>query len=363
MTLRTDQYHLTASIQSDIDWRIHGQPVYGPGSVIQGQVLLQVFDAQWLKSLDQIRLVFHGTERIQDDTNEVLQRRQLFGSQSKLWANKYPLLLNTEYTFPFYIEIPMIQFPPSMDICQYRCLYTISLFLDQSGCHASKPEINCPILLMPLIETSRSKSPICQRQGKFSLSTPSLDYVPNDTIPINFFLSTDQPLSVSGIQLQLQQTIRTTSGAQAQSILASDQWPLSQPPSSIALSLQLLIPDDATPSVSYSDIVTVSYRLLVRIKERRLLGYSFRQLFDLPIHIGTLGYGIRSPQDLQVYSVFRTAFDGQNSTSSDTRPLLPPPFFIREQQSHGDFLPPYDSTRLPSYEKSSCHPLQPTLVS
>ncbi|KAI8062904.1 hypothetical protein BC940DRAFT_114428 [Gongronella butleri] len=355
--MTSDQYSLTVSIQSDSGWSLHGEPVYGPGSIIQGQVHFRVFDESLLQSLDQVRLVFHSTERvIGRESQTILDRRQLFGSQMRLWEGKHSMILDTEYTYPFYIQLPMVQFPPSLDLPIYRCHYTISIFLDEQEL-SRKPVLNLPIQFLPLLETSQSKSSIYQERDGFGLSTHTLDYVPDDHINLDFLLpsttSTGSSSMPSHVQVELVQSV-SSGGHTIRTAIGSDQVSLSGKGSS--LQLRVHIPDDTTPTVSYSDLVTVSYRLVIRVRERRLLGHSYRQIFDLPIHIGTLGYGVRSPQDMQLYSIFRTTF---SEDSLDTRPMIPAPSFLRDQESQTDFLPPYDSTRLPSYDYICNLPFSP----
>ncbi|ORZ22458.1 hypothetical protein BCR42DRAFT_368369 [Absidia repens] len=370
MSLETDQIRLSIQLQPELGWTIKEENVYGPGSVIQGQVNLEILDPSLIDKADRLRLIFHGSERTRNKaTKQGIRRRQFFGAQRILWEKKNsPLPMHTKHSYSFTLQLPMIQFPPTINSDLYRCYFMTTVFLDQSPFTSDDSNlamVDLELTYMPFIETCLFKTPLTKtitnkssdshRPYNASLSTSALDYVPGDTISMGLTLSSQSPFMA--VQMDLYQVL-LCSEQSSQHLISSLQQPLSTTslstsPSAITqMNLVLTIPIDTTPSFSFSDMVSVSYKLVIRLKEKKsgitgLLSPSpptIYNSFELPIRIGTLGYGIRASSSMEIYSIFKTAFDA----SSDQRPPLPLPAFIKNIE-YEESLPLYQSHRLPTY--------------
>jgi hypothetical protein len=123
-----------------------------------------------------------------------------------------------------------------------------------------------------------------------------------------------------------------------------DQGQSSNRSISSTFDISLPIPVETTPSFSYSPIFSIGYQLQISIKQKKIWS-ALLELPDIPITIGTLGYGIRSSQELKVYSAFKSVFD-QGQDNTDT---LPVPRYLQVVE-YEDCLPPYEDQRLPLYE-------------
>jgi hypothetical protein len=297
---------LSIHIVPELGWTmLENEPVFGPGSVIQGHVRLA--DPSLLAHADRLRLIFHGSERT---LYNPIHKNQFFGSQLTLWDNKQPPSIAT--AFDFTLQLPLVQFPPSINHDLYNCYYKLTVFLDCGGTttFASKG-----VILRPFLETTRLQTPLMYGP----LSIPALDYLPGDTLRINLS-------SPTRMRMTLEQTVAVNRAARKQKVKIVS-----------TTSTDLLLPLDLTPSFSFSPVVSVSYHLTVKIHAST----GTRSVITWPIHIGTLSYGLRV--DLPIYSVFSSAFDSENDGSA-----LPLPVFLKADID-GDTLPQYEADHLPAY--------------
>ncbi|KAL7333767.1 hypothetical protein PS15p_202629 [Mucor circinelloides] len=356
----------------EFGWSVKGIPVYGPGSVFQGFVKLNV------KSLDlmieRIRLAFHAIETIPpfELSPGVLRttKRTLFSVQQVLWSSQQQTLkldTDADYSFPFTIQMPMVQFPPSMDHSFYRCTFQLIAFVDTPSSIAKLTEpirTDVPIICMPYVETSVLKSPLSMVSSKAHLTAnvkmSAHDFIPNESVPVRLDITSNKPAPSGGsfqyvtAHLKLVQTLH---------ILAFDD--LSDQVNTVAKAshkllmieslggkgtycradLELKLPADLTPSYDYGNLVQVSYKLQISIEQKGPMGGIWNynvNMNDVPVTIGTLGYGIKSSTELKMYSMF------ESGSSSSSKPM-PLPKFMKAIE-YEDALPLYDATRLPDYE-------------
>ncbi|KAG2235984.1 hypothetical protein INT48_004314 [Thamnidium elegans] len=329
---------------------------------------------------DRIVIAFRGAENataIHDGIKFLvpLLKNPFFGMQQTLWQRTRDDCLLTEdhYQFPFTIQMPMIQFPPSMEHALYQCKFDLSAKLIRTTFTLPTVVTQRSISYMPFIETSLLKQPIIEEghdSGLYaSARLHSLAYVPGDSIPITIVASRrqtsssgtsnntqkrkrkeDQPAEVNSILLELCETVGLVQSRAVSitRVVASHLYKpnakgykyalvKTQNGSGAEYQVALPLPVDLTPSINYSKIVKVSYTLRIKIKSNHstfLVGSIWNSIVDmeLPLKIGTLGYGIRASQDLQVYYV-----DTENS-----------PRFLRSLE-YEESLPLYESAKLPTY--------------
>lgn len=327
---------------------------------------------------DRIVIAFRGAENataIHDGIKFLvpLLKNPFFGMQQTLWQRTRDDCLLTEdhYQFPFTIQMPMIQFPPSMEHPLYQCKFDLSAKLIRTTFTLPTVMTQRSISYMPFIETSLLKQPIIEVGYDAGLDSSvqlhSLAYVPGDNIPITIVTSRrqntsansskqkykvkeDQPAEVNSILLELCETVALVQNKAVSStrVVASHlykpntkgyKYSLVKTPNGCGAQYQvsLPLPVDLTPSINYSKIVNVSYALRVKIKSNQntfVIGSLWNSKVDIefPLKIGTLGYGIRASQDLQVYYV---------GTEDSPR-------FLRSLE-YEESLPLYESNRLPSY--------------
>ncbi|CAO3622799.1 unnamed protein product [Cunninghamella blakesleeana] len=401
----SNQIQLSIDLHPEFGWSMKDEPIFGPGSVIQGTVNIKILEEALISKIDKIRIIFHGSERLTNITTGVLiKRKQFFGSQKYIWNSKYQedLTAMEKHSFPFIIQLPMVQFPPTMDYANYKCYYMISAYIDEKDNNENQidrinvtalKEFNQPIIYMPFLETCLFKTPLTQlippkikhsknkdQQRQLSLdqhikiSTNALDYVPGDSIKLelmipNYFFQANHhdECIFSSMSMELIQTVESSNQIH-QSIISQQQIPLSSYSSSLPSSsslpnkkiikqLEFPLSSELTPSVTFTDSVSVNYSLNIQFHESKTNLLSFftsssvqHYKLSLPIRIGTLGYGIRPSEELQVYSIFRTIFEKKNE--NDARPLLPNPTFLQAVE-YEESLPVYEAgPQLPTYSDS-----------
>ncbi|RCH84823.1 hypothetical protein CU097_008433 [Rhizopus azygosporus] len=348
----------------EFGFTVQNEPVYGPGSVFQGIVHLKLKEVP--VAADKIILTFRGAENataIHNGTYFIvpLLKNTFFGMQQSLWQRTREdcLLTETEYHFPFTIQMPMTQFPPSLEHKLYQCKFILTAKLIRSTFTLPTVMAQKEINYMPFIETSLLKKPVITTKNNTKLFVTvklhSLEYVPGDTIPITitcysspacgpFFLQSnkakrDQPAAVSSVLIELCETVGLVhrQALSTKRIVASHLYRTCQITAACIGSeyhVQLTLPIHLTPTINYSRIIKISYTLSVKVKSRLGPFHSSTTNVDLPLKIGTLGYGIRASQDLQVCYV--------ESPSNSPR-------FLRSLQ-YEEALPLYEPVRLPSYQ-------------
>ncbi|SAM01197.1 hypothetical protein [Absidia glauca] len=356
---------LSIHLLPEFGWSLRDRPVFGPGSVFQGHVELHL---QQPLVMDRLRLVFQGQECLVpfDVTPGVVRAKSvpLFGIQQTLWDSKDGLqsLDAGTYKYPFTIQMPMVQYPPSTCQDSYKC--TFNLIAVAESQHQSKYTTliikELEMLYMPFVETRLMKKRLVstQQQSDLQVTTKlhSLDYVPGDTILGSLTVTTLPTSSPSSkksldVSLKLYRTVTNLYFDDVPAItqvVASTSTKLSPvecgkgtPTVYSSSALELDIPDDLVPTFTYSKLASVTYRLALSVKRKGPLAMWAQEVaIDWPLTIGTLGAGVRSSSDLMIYS----ALDSTVDSSQQLRPR-----FMKAVE-YEDALPLYEPSRLPAYQ-------------
>ncbi|KAI8337327.1 hypothetical protein BD560DRAFT_377975 [Blakeslea trispora] len=392
---------LSINILPEFGWSIGNKKFFGPGTVFQGYV--KVSCKENISKAASLRLIFTGGESLlaYDVGPDLMhsQSNQLFGISSTLWKrNEGDSILQTgkTYKFKFIIQMPLIQFPPSMIHNLYKCTYKLCACLDLlDSCSESSVITSANINYIPLLETKHLKSPIYldgiknRKQHKSRWMTipsvriklNSVEYISGDAINATICIANPKAASSSAmtapsfkfdysITANLYQishfhhSKRTTPpqlvGTQSYSLDLNESIHDEETQHSISLKLESYLP----PSFDFGKIMSFSYKLRVKVyvkrartslssavsqqdskklKEAMVLPWptSTMLIFETPIVIGTLGHGIRTGDELQTYTNLR----GESN-------VLPVPKFIQHFE-HEDELPKYEPIRLPEYEENA----------
>ncbi|KAI9265154.1 hypothetical protein BDA99DRAFT_507893 [Phascolomyces articulosus] len=361
-------YSLTLELLPEFGWSIRGEPTYGPGSVFQGFVKISSQQRQ-IVDADSIQLRFQGVESVHpiEISPGVLRGRRhqsLFAVKHVLWKGQCldPSSGETSVALPFTIQMPVVQYPPSIDEHEYyQCTFKLIAIVEKAG--RTLQSIEKKISYRPFIETCVLKRPIDAFSGQIKLH--GLEYVPGDMITATIkrsdvrhrSTSTSSSSSASSSTSSIKRIITAKlyqismlhavdDVPKLAKVIVSKSWDEDRDADQDAFDesykLDLLhIPSDIIPSYSYSSIMTVSYQLKVWFKQKKLGGLwtTTGQAIEFPLTIGTLGYGVRAPTQLQIYS---TMVQQQEDQSEQI------PRFMRAVE-YSDSLPAYEGTRLPTY--------------
>ncbi|CEP09721.1 hypothetical protein [Parasitella parasitica] len=380
---------LEIDLLPEFGWSIKNQPVYGPGSVFQGFVKLSNATEEQLRKADRLRIVFHASESTYNSGYATpTYSKQLFGTQKILWKRK-DLTNNPESSVPFIVQIPMVQFPPSANVISekegvsYHSNFVLSAYLDQEQGKVNIIKSHKSINYMPFIETSISKQPIhittFDKTDNDSRDTSpfvhvnmsSLDYVLGDTMHISLSINNIPKKTIESVSTKLYQ-IQTWSRTSKKQKAITNERQLkhlvsqnvvkhhsTETSPQFTLNTSMNIPVDSLPTFTYSPVFSLSYVLQINIRRKgKLWSYDF-DLAGMPIKVGTLGYGIRSSEEIKFYSTFKTVFEQQlesadSTEASSSMPLsssttLPVPRFL-DVVEYEESLPVYSDDRLPMYE-------------
>lgn len=344
---------LAIELLPEFGWSIQGQPAFGPGSVFQGtysnscQELrkhsLSLYCLGFVKvssdvpiQADQIRLSFQAIEAIRPielsaGVVSTTKRQQLFGVQHIMWKGD---ALGTE-RLPFTIQLPLVQYPPSVQDheyyqCTFRLTATIERCVQQQRTVVAQSHRD--ILYRPFIETCALKNPLETSQQELRIQ--ALDYVPGDSISVRVLQSLPPGTSVTLSLYQRSRLCAISDVPELTKLVSSEKW---HDASSLS-HLTLALPRNLLPSLGYSPMLTISYHLKITIKQRRKHLWAITgPVYEYPINIGTLGYGVRAPDALQFYSAL-----SQEQLRQEQPKYM-------EAVQYEDSLPEYDPTRLPSY--------------
>lgn len=300
--------------------------------------------------ITKIKLTFSCMESIVPYTitpGVVRSSRKLIFSVSKIL--RVNDTTKSEYNIPFTVQIPMVQFPPSVKHPHYRCEYKLSAAPIDTPDHG----VTLPIIYMPFIETSLLKSPLLMTTTTKELAATivqlyTLGFVPGDDL--------NASIKFSSSLLEKKQMTVVMEVRQNTCILAFDDVPdqvktICSKTLSITechMDMNLLLPADLTPSF-VGNLVSVSYTLHIRVESKgMLLWKNATKILDTPIVIGTLGYGIQSYSALKSYSAWNEA------SMMETEPM-PLPVFM-DTVEYEDALPVYESSSLPCYYEGNIIP-------
>lgn len=352
-----------------------------------GFVKLNATEEQ-LQRAERLRIVFHASESAYHSGYATpIYKQQLFGTQKILWKRKdlqppVDIKPGTDISIPFIIQVPMVQFPPSANVISegdglsYHSNFVLSAYLDQDQGKTNIIKTHKPIIYMPFIETSISKKPvhittIDNTDNSSPESTPfvhanlsSLDYVLGDTIRISLDINNIPRKSIESISTKLYQ-VQTWSRTSKKDKPLKNEKKLKQlisqdtikqhsteATTQFTVDTSLDVPIDGLPTFSYGPVFSLAYILQISIKRKgKLWSYEF-DLADIPIKVGTLGYGIRSSEEIEFYSTFKNVFEQLSedaSSSSSTTVDLPVPRFL-DMIEYEESLPVYTDDRLPIYE-------------
>ncbi|RCI07141.1 hypothetical protein CU098_003483, partial [Rhizopus stolonifer] len=351
------------------------------------------FTEEQLRKADRLRIVFHATESIYSSAYIIpIYNNQLFGTQKTLWKRKNNMEQTSlkwepgvQVSIPFIVQLPLVQFPPSANITSdgkemsYQCRQVLSAYLDDSEasviakCHKS-------INYIPFVETGISKKPINisnlektplpdndnTKQPSVNVNLHSLDYISGDKIPLSLTFHHIPKKSIDSVSFRLYQvqtwnkitrSEKSMKGEFRSKHLVSQNTINSLSESVIiesgsnsvksSLSTSLQIPVDTLPTFTYSPVFSLYYSLEITITKKGKLWSHKLDLNHVPIKIGTLGYGIRSSEEIKIYSVFASVFDHQANQRQGT--VLPVPRFLNVIE-YEDALPVYINEQLPTYE-------------
>lgn len=399
---RRSSQQSTASIASvsieilpEFGWSIGNERLFGPGTLFQGHVVVKCKEHS--ARATRLRMHFQGVEAMLTyDVGPGIIRtssNQLFGVRHTLWKkldDDDGLHAMTTYKFLFTIQMPFVQFPPSMHHDYYRCTYKLSAFLDPSLGYGEVPVMSqrC-INYIPLTETRLLKTPLYlkdQKSKRKQVPSPnmplvtvklhSVEYLSGDTIQAAIcpkFTETNSSCSIYDYNVTMNLYQISTFSADSVPILSqlvdtkSHHVEVQQDINSSKSSefrVGLKLKEDLPPSFEYSKIMTLTYKLKVKVYiKRRKASFSLTtamqsktnegskklkemmstlpwpstamSTFETDIVVGTLSRGVRAGDDLQDYTSFRAS-------------QVPIPKFMKHIE-YEDELPRYESTRLPSY--------------
>ncbi|CAO3628816.1 unnamed protein product [Cunninghamella echinulata] len=378
-----------------------------PMSVFEGFIVLKLSEPIPVK---RIKIIFKASERVNWDVLGWEKSKdgdeRLFAIRTTLYNHEITgdILEAGEHTFRFAIELPPVNFPPTIDHYLIATTFHLvaSLERQQSNSHEMKTFRTppYPVQFKPVLQTRLLKvtptSPLSQHQTSVTqrvsahLTLPSLEYNIFDTkkIPVQLVFLANHPqyiinASLQQVKIALKQTLtihhktftRTETTTYYQTDLRipfnSVQNRTASPSSSTDCSSTILLQADipinndndvdsnnsntddtirqqqpskklTLPTVTFSTRFNLRYTLEVSIKYRTGPLASKKKLFSLPIHFGTLPAGALPDDNLLLY---------MDDVVKNCTTLVYKPKFLAPINHPDEVLPAYDDLyRPPTYE-------------
>ncbi|KAH8549011.1 hypothetical protein BGW37DRAFT_162255 [Umbelopsis sp. PMI_123] len=332
--------HFSIELRPEFGWRINGETVYSPGSIFEGTV--KVNTSITIPKVT-IKILFIGTERLRPDiaaiSGVMLEHRPIFAVRSVLFGKEQAQDIQIgDHQYPFAIQLPMVNYPPSFVHQMCSCSFRLIAIMESCNNHRKYSEQS--IRYIPYIETSPLKNTYTLNAHGGTISIPSLSYLQADTIPIRYQSKNSPIVSVSvrlrrrlsygddGVEDHLVET------------LSQDETKLTTMDTYNGI-MYFNLPESIIPTIDYSSWMSITYTLEVTIKRQKILGPAAH--FTVPLTIGTMGPGIRTPSDLKPYT------QSQHEENSGRRVV---PCFVQRIE-YEDCLPEYASYKLPNYQTIS----------
>ncbi|KAI8063216.1 hypothetical protein BC940DRAFT_307837 [Gongronella butleri] len=338
-----------------------------PGSVFEGVVKLTLHESF---PIDRLKVVFKATERVNydamgwekiknDDGRLFAVRTHLLGGRAS--ENAAPVHLSAgSHTFNFAIELPLVNFPPSLDHHLIGCTFMLFACLDVDSRHTFKSE-PFPVVYRPalcvakpsLTTWSTFDAPI-QSNVSLEVRLPSLEYNLEETRSIPLEIRTIanshhfRPMATAfdPHMYQLRVTLKRsltilhrTYRRTETSIVSHRDLPLPDLQHNDGHFMELALDAYMLPTVDFSTRFNITYSLQFSLRVKHGPLSTRKKLFDLPIDFGTLSPGSFAMSGLQVYTDVQDPLDMQFK-----------PKFLQASQEPVEYLPPYESLeRPPSY--------------
>ncbi|GAA5805642.1 hypothetical protein EDC94DRAFT_626742 [Helicostylum pulchrum] len=390
---------ISIEILPEYGWSVgsdNNERVFGPGTLFRGYVVVNCKELS--ERASRLHLLFQGSESmLAYDIGLGAMRSstiQFFKVHRTLWKKVDALdvlkPMNT-YKFLFTIQMPLVQFPPSMSHDFYKCTFKLSAYLYPSLEFGKMPVVaQLNIQYIPCIETRVPKSPIYLQDVKKKkeevksssmVELSSTEFVSGDTIKAVIHVrkasdTTMSPISdILNVVLCLYQisTFQIDEEPISERLIETQTHIIRTHTSGTGqYRVSLKLNESLLPSFTYGKVMCLSYKLKIKIyvkkskvtnglennnaensihynddtkkslKKYLVLPWSSAvSVFESPIVIGTMGRGIRADDQLRVYT----------GVSSRPRNALYIPSFIQDDESE-DMLPKYEASRLPSYSAS-----------
>ncbi|KAG2172975.1 hypothetical protein INT44_004716 [Umbelopsis vinacea] len=336
---------LSIDLLPEFGWRINGEPVYSPGSIFEGSVKV---DTATNIPQATIKILFVGTEKLRPDVAAIsgvmLEQRPIFAVRSILFGKEGPQdIPSGKQQYHFAIQLPMVNYPPTFVHSMCSCSFRLIAVLESNSTQRVYSEQS--IRYIPYIETSPLKDTYALTAHGSSISVPSLSYLQSDTIPIHYE-SKNSPVTSVTVKLRR----RLTYGDDGvedhlDETLASEEIKLTN---TLNGTVYFNLPESIIPTIDYSSWMSMTYSLEVTVRRQKRMGTAAH--FMVPLTIGTMGPGIRTPSDLKPYNQFKEA--------ADTSRRVVPCFVQRIE--YEDCLPEYASYKLPNYQNSSDWAAEPS---
>ncbi|KAL0075217.1 hypothetical protein J3Q64DRAFT_1664294 [Phycomyces blakesleeanus] len=349
------------------------QAVCYPGAVLEGVVsvtLKEPLAAQHLK------LVFKAAEKLNYDTlgwDSSKPEGRLFGVRTLLWGTSpevtgpmsslWTVMEAGQHSFPFVCELPLVNYPPSFSHHLVACTFSLIGSIERPG---ERPFQTAPLNLQyhPILETCPLKVPKPYNQeiklshsltARVSLVNTSFNILEIEKIPIEIsFCGQTDPTkltpAITHVELALKRFMKISRGPfyRNEAVLISRvERRLADKDNLYLLQFNVpLISDNTnlktTATLNYSHHLSLSYQISVSIKVRHGPFMTTKRLLCvIPITLGTLPAGGRTPSDMMVFTESRVVHD--------TTLLTKPKFMRPIEYSPEHQLPAYDSHRPPSY--------------
>jgi hypothetical protein len=270
----------------------------------------------------------------------MLEQRPIFAVRSVLFGKEGPQDVSTgEHQYHFAIQLPMVNYPPTFVHSMCSCSFRLIAVLESDSMKRMYSEES--IRYIPYIETSPLKDTYTLAAHGSSISVPSLSCLQADTIPIRYESKSSPVTSVTvklrrrlsygddGVEDYLDET------------LAQEEIKLTNT-NTFNGTVYFHLPESIIPTIDYSSWMSMTYSLEVTVKRQKLMGTAAH--FMVPLTIGTMGPGIRTPSDLKPYSLSK-----EDDANSGRRVV---PSFVQRIE-YEDCLPEYASYKLPHYQTSS----------
>ncbi|RUS24837.1 hypothetical protein BC938DRAFT_473006 [Jimgerdemannia flammicorona] len=218
--------------------------------------------------------------------------------------NEFQELSTGTHTFPFTIELPMINYSPTFDNRLFRSAMFLNATLERSYKFAP---IQRRVLFHPFVETRTPKAPLLRHLNNpgFAVEAEFISqaYRPGDLITVHLHLVALPRYPVTDVRLRLVRCVKISysdfsnidrtiqQNVRLSTIFADLEDPLT---------VSLRVPSAAVPTVTTGQHLRIEYVLKLTLKTAGVCR-PYRAKLEIPVTVGTLPNDVPAPAELKPY--------------------------------------------------------------
>ncbi|KAI8089950.1 uncharacterized protein BX664DRAFT_386350 [Halteromyces radiatus] len=317
---RNNRHHVKSFVLKVSSGALEKPIAFGPGSVVNGNVVVQVSKMQRVR---QLKVVFQCTEHSGKHSNTIFSvASTLLGNGNRTQVTELPV---GNHMYLFAIKLPDVNYPPTLrdNYIDHKVNYTLQGFLDMVSPEQEIQTQPVHIMYLPLVTCQLPSSPIqrkkiYQKEGQLveiiaELMKPG--YCPGDMCTIKMITQNQSDFKITHVDLTFMSTTAShmstsqLEGFRRNHTLYSEKFytAINKRTHDQHTLLQFKIPPSCAPSTQTHRHIDISYQIMITVPLYYTSSSSSSSsssvaslMISLPVTIATVPYTGPLPPLLQI---------------------------------------------------------------